>query len=393
MKNRKGAKGGGTIRQRPDGRWEGRYSYVDELGVTRRRSVYANKQSTCRKLLTAALQAVDAGTHRTVKERYTVEAWFDTWLDAYGCSWKPRTIADYRAKAERYIFPNLGSVQLTALTPLIIQRFCNRLSDGYPGQRPLSPKSVRNIHGVLHSALKQAVADGVLISNPADNTKLPKPKKPQLRPIMDEDVALFMSACETHKYGRLFMIDLFTGLRQSELLGLQWDDVDLDTGILTVRRQLQKVRGEKRYIFLDQTKNEKERQVPISPSIISLFKAERAEQATRQLAAGSLWNNPRNLVFTNELGGHLAHSTVQNRFRMLVRSIGLDGVRFHDLRHSCAILALQSGCSIKATQELMGHYSSSFTMDVYAAVSETMQQDTRNRIETVFQTCKGSKLG
>lgn len=392
-KSTRGAKGGGSIRQRPDGRWEGRYSYVDELGVTRRRSVYADKQAACRKLLTEAIRAVDNGSHRVTKDRYTVETWLDTWLSAYNRTWKPRTVADYRSKADRYIIPAIGSVQLSALTPLIVQRFCNRLSDGFPGQNPLSPKSVRNIHGILHSALKQAVADGILADNPADNTKLPKPQKPKLRPLMDDDVARFAAACETHKYGRLYMIDLFTGLRQSELLGLQWDDVDLDDGIITVRRQLQKVRGEKRYIYLDQTKNGKARQVPISPSIIALFRTQQAQQAALQLAAGSLWDNPRNLVFTNELGEHLAHSTIQNRFRMLVRSIGLEGVRFHDLRHSCAILALQSGCSIKATQELMGHYSSSFTMDVYADVSRTMQQDTRDKMEDVFRSCKGSKLG
>lgn len=389
---RKNAKGSGSIRQRPDGRWEGRYSYVDELGVTRRRSVYADKQSACRKLLTEAIRAVDNGTHKVSKEHYTVESWITTWLEAYSRGWKPRTVADYRSKAERYIVPSLGSVQLSALTPLIVQRFCNRLSDGYAGQKPLSPKSVRNIHGVLHSALKQAVSDGVLAGNPADNTKLPPLQKVQLRPLMDDDVARFMAACESHKYGRLYIIDLFTGLRQSELLGLQWGDIDFGAGVITVQRQLQKVRGERRYIFLE-TKSRKQRQVPISPSIIALFRTQQAQQAALQLAAGSLWDNPRNLVFTNELGEHLAHSTIQNRFRMLVRSIGLEGVRFHDLRHSCAILALQSGCSIKATQELMGHYSSSFTMDVYAAVSETMQQDTRDKMESVFARSKGSKLG
>lgn len=104
-----------------------------------------------------------------------------------------------------------------------------------------------------------------------------------------------------------------------------------------------------------------------------------------RLKAGPLWSNERNLVFTNEIGEHLKHDTVYRHFKKIVRSIDMPDTRFHDLRHSCAILALQAGCSIKAVQEQLGHYSSAFTMDVYASVSDTMKKDTQDKMEALIK--------
>ena len=104
-----------------------------------------------------------------------------------------------------------------------------------------------------------------------------------------------------------------------------------------------------------------------------------------RLAAGPAWNNPLNLVFTDELGGHLKHRTINNHFKKIVASIGLENTRFHDLRHSYAVNALQAGDSVKAVQEQLGHYSSAFTMDVYAAVSDTMRKDSQKRMEGLFK--------
>lgn len=163
-----------------------------------------------------------------------------------------------------------------------VQRFINRLS------KKLSPKSVKNIHGILHSCLKQAVVAGLISVNPADNTNLPKAQKAQLTPIMDDDVSRFITACQDHRYGNLFLIDLFTGLRQSEILGLQWSDIDFEAGTIHVQRQLQKARGSKEYFFLT-TKNGKDRIVPFPPSISAVLKQEQRRQAEWRLAAGVAW--------------------------------------------------------------------------------------------------------
>lgn len=383
MSKKKSADGSGSIRQRPDGRWEGRFTYTDDLGQKRRKSIYGGSQEEVRRQLTKITNAVDEGLYRAQK-RYTLNQWFDEWLSLYSVAWKPSTKDDYKRKAERHILPALGKIQLTALTPTTIQKYVNQLSIGSGKQKPLAPKSVKNLHGILHSCLKQAVVNGLIPTNPADNTNLPKSLKPELSPIMDDDIKRFMDACETARYGRLFLVDMFTGLRQSEILGLQWADIDFEAGTIHVQRQLQFLKGGAGYLVLP-TKNGKDRIVPFGDSVATILRAEQKQQSIWKLAAGESWKNSVGYVFTDESGDHLKHSNIQRHFRELRASIGLNNTRFHDLRHSCAILALQSGCSVKAVSDMLGHYSSAFTMDVYADVSKAMQEDTRNKMDAIFK--------
>ncbi len=381
--SKKSAAGSGTIRQRPDGRWEARFTFVDDLGQTKRKSIYGDTQKEVRQRLAVATAEVDRGTFRETK-RYSLSEWFNVWIADYGVDWKPNTAIDYRKKAERHILPALGKVQLSALSPVQVQRFVNRLSEPKGDAPGLSAKTVKNLHGILHSCLKDAVAAGILPRNPADNIKLPKVRKAELGPIMDSDLGRFMEACKGEEYGLLFLLDLFTGMRQSEIIGLQWGDIDFEAATIHVCRQLQKSRERDEYIFVT-PKNGKSRLIPFPPSVGAILKRQRTKQARWKLVAGPAWNNPNDLVFTGPTGEHMKHRNVQKHFRKLCDSIGLPNTRFHDLRHSCAIMGLQSGCSIKAVSDMLGHYSSSFTMDVYADVSKTMMDDTRNRMEALFK--------
>ena len=383
--NTRAAAGAGSIRQRPDGRWEARYSYEDELGVKKRSSVYAETEKECRRKLTAILKSVDDGTYRKT-QRYTLSQWLDTWLSEYCTDLKPATRASYKNRIECRIKPVIGDRQLSSLTNVQLQRFINQVSDGDKGHKPAAPKSVQNLHGILHSALKQAVRSGIIASNPADYLKLPKIKKAQLSPLMDEDIARFLEAIKGDRFERLFIVALFTGMRQSELIGLRWDDVDLEGMTVQVRHQIQKAHDKAEYIFLDETKNGKERTATLTPSVVRVLKAQRAQQAEWKLAAGSAWNNEHGLVFTDEIGGHLKHKTVENHFKKAAKAIGKESTRFHDLRHSYAVAALQAGDSVKNVQEQLGHYSSAFTMDTYADVSETMRQDSRNKMEALIRS-------
>ncbi|MDO4516053.1 MAG: site-specific integrase [Bacillota bacterium] len=203
---------------------------------------------------------------------------------------------------------------------------------------------------------------------------------------MDENVSKFLTAIKGNEFERFFIVALFSGLRQSELIGLQWDDVDFENRALTVRRQIQKDHDGPGYHFLEETKNGKQRTAAIAPSIVRVLKSQRAQQAEWRLAAGPLWANDRNLVFTDPLGNHLKHRTINNHFKKIVASIGLPDTRFHDLRHSYAVNALQAGDSVKDVQEQLGHYSSAFTMDTYAAVSETMRKASQARMEALIKS-------
>ena len=383
-KQKRAARGSGTIRQRPDGRWEARFTYTDELGQQKRGSVYADTQKECRKKLTAALREVDEGTFRK-SQRYTVEQWLNEWITVYCKDLKPSSLEGYQSKIKSRIIPYMGTVQLSALNNVRIQKFYNQLQAGDKNHNPLSPKSIKNIHGIFHKALKQAVIADIIPSNPADNVALPKVKKPELSPLMDEDVARFMTAIKGDRFESLFIVALFSGMRQSEIIGLRWDDVDLENGHITVRRQLQKSRSTGEYIYIDETKNGKIRIAAIAPSIVKVLRKQKLQQMEWQLAAGPLWNNPDNLVFTDELGNHIRHNTVVYHFKDIVSSLGLENVRFHDLRHSYAINALQAGDDVKTVQEQLGHYSSAFTLDVYAAVSGTMRKESQARMETLIK--------
>ena len=214
--------------------------------------------------------------------------------------------------------------------------------------------------------------------------------EPELKPLMDENVSAFLKAIKGHRYEYVYLVDLFTGLRQSELLGLKWEDVDWEGERLTVRRQLQKEKGRGgKYYFVDETKSGKDRIVPLAPSVIKALRSQQVKQACWQLSAGELWCNEHDLIFTDEIGQHLSHRSVYHHFKKIVTAIGCPEARFHDLRHSCAILELQAGVPVKSVQEQLGHYSSAFTMDVYAAVSETMMEDTRNKLEKIIKDATG----
>ena len=387
-KNSRNAAGAGSIRERDDGRWEGRFTYLDELGQKKRGSVYADTQKECRQKLTAAVKSVDEGRYKKI-QRYTVEEWMETWITTYCRDLKPATLDGYRSKMKVWIVPALGKVQLSALTNTTIQRFYNQMADGTKGRAPLCAKSLKNVHGIFHRALKQAVIAGLIPSNPADFVKLPKVKKPELYPLMDDDVGKFLAATKGDRFERLFILALFSGMRQSELIGLRWDDVDLENGTILVCRQIQKSRANGEYVHLDETKNGKQRIAAIAPSVVKVLKEQKRQQMEWQLAAGELWQNSERLVFTDEMGRHIRHNTMLCHFKDIVTSIGRPNVRFHDLRHSYAISALQAGDSVKNVQEQLGHYSSAFTMDIYAAVSDTMRRDSQDRMEAVFKAVSG----
>lgn len=373
--------GSGSIRKRSDGRWEGRFVYTDELGAQRRKSVYGSTKTEVSRKIREATAQVDRKQYRDVR-RCTFSQWFNEWLELYGSSWKQNTKSGYKRKGESYLIPAFGSVQLTDIRKTAIQRFVNGLSNGVYAS--LAPKSVINIHGIFHKCLQQAVDDGLISTNPADRIQLPNRVKPKMNPVMDEDIGRFIQACDKDPFGNLYLTALFTGLRQSELLGLKWSDIDFDAGTIHVERQLQKLRESEGYDFVT-TKNGKDRMVAFPPSLTAVLKRERNQQIINKLKAGPEWKNADDLVFTNEDGSHLVHVTVQKHFMQFRDSLDLK-CRFHDLRHSFATLALQSGANIKAVSEMLGHYSTAFTLDVYADVSKTMQKDVQDKMEAMFKT-------
>lgn len=382
-KKAKNAKGAGSIRKRTDGRWEARYTAGRDPGTGKQiqKSVYGKTQAEVRKKLQIACVAIDDGVYSD-PVKFTLADWLKIWLSDYTPNLKPLTLKSYKGYVENHIKPAIGAIKLSSLNTHQIQKFYNKLVKGNENTAAISPKTLKNLHGVLHKALKQAVEIGYLKFNPSSACRLPRIEKPVIKPLEDTDIAVFMQAISGHKYETLYIVDLFTGMRQGEILGLTWDCVDFSNGTITIYRQLQKIEGEYKFTSL---KNDKRRSITPAKFIIRLLQNHKKTQNECRLRAGGEWGNS-NLVFTNDTGGHLAHFTVYNNFKRIVKSIGLEEARFHDLRHSYAVAALQAGDDIKTVQENLGHHSASFTLDVYGHVSEKMRRDSAERMDQFIRS-------
>lgn len=393
------AKGTGTIRKKTITRngkkyeyWEARYTEGADPGTGKQvqRSITGKTQKEVAQKLKAATAAIDSGTY-TAPSKQTLGQWLDAWIETYCGSVKPRTLEIYKTDIRVHIKPALGAVRLEALTTQSIQAFYNAL--GKPTKdRPegLSPKSVKNIHGVLHKALQQAVLIGCLRFNPTDACALPRREKKELTPFDDLQISAFLKAIQGSRYETLFTVTLFTGMREGEVLGLMWDCVNFEAGTITVNKQLQlhEAVGGGAY-QLGSTKNGKGRSITPAASVMALLKRHRAAQAAQRLRAGKLWQDT-GFVFTDELGQPFAKATVYRAFKRAAASIGRPDARFHDLRHSYAVAAIRAGDDIKTVQETLGHATASFTLDVYGHVTKQMKEASAARMDAFIKTVTGT---
>lgn len=377
-KNTRNASGSGSIRQRKDGTWEARFSVGRDPGTGKiiRKSVYGKTQAEVRRKMNAAIHEVDTGTYKE-PSRMTVADWLYVWVETYTGNLKDRTRAMYRGYIDTRIKPNIGAVKLSALDAPTIQRMYNSLQDG---SRPLSPKTIKNIHGVLHKALKQAVEIGYLSVNPAESCKLPRTEKQEINPFTEDQIKAFMQEVHGHPFESLYLTALFTGMRQGELLGLSWRQVDFDAGTILIDQQMQIVDREYKIVT---TKSSKPRRITPASFVMEQLRRQHIKQAEWKLAAGSVWEDS-GLVFTNEIGHHLARETVYSNFKRIAAAIGRSDARFHDLRHTYAVSSLRAGDDLKTLQDNLGHYTASFTLDVYGHVVEEMKKASAARMDALI---------
>lgn len=394
------ANGNGTIRKKTvmkNGKkysyWEARCTvgYDPGTGKQIQRSISGKTQKEVAQKLKQMSLDVDNGTYQA-PSNLTVKDWFEIWQKDYMGDVKASTKLLYSRNVDLYIVPNLGAVKLDSLTTSMIQKLYNQLtSENQESGKPLSPKTIKNIHGILHKALQQAVENGVIRVNPSDACKLPRVEKKDIQPLDDNQVSEFLKAVHGHPYEYLYKIALFTGIREGEVLGLTWECVDFQSNTLYINKQLQKSKKVGGEYQLIPTKNGKARLITVAPSVMAALKRQKVKQAQAQLCAGPAWENKEGFVFTNALGGHLAHFTVYKEFKKIVCSIGLDNARFHDLRHSYAVAAIESGDDIKTVQGNLGHATAAFTLNIYAHTTQKMRQQSADRMERFIQAVSGAK--
>ena len=381
---RKAAAGSGTIRKKTitkNGKsyvfWEARYTagYDPGTGKQIQRSITGKTQKEVSQKLKAATAAIDAKTY-TAPSKMTVGQWLDVWTEEYLGGVKPLTVSSYKTAVKIHLKPGLGAIKLEALDPHTVQGFYNALTQ----QKQLSPKTVKNIHGILHKALEKAVNNKYIPFNPTESCELPRMEKKEIQPLDDSQITVFLKAIKGHRFEHLFTIALFTGMREGEALGLTWDCVDLAKGTILINKQLQVVKGSHGEYTLAPTKNSKGRTLTVAPFVVSVLKRVKHRQLENRLRYGECWTDS-GFVFTDELGGHLKHVTVYKQFKKIVTEMGCPDARFHDLRHSYAVASIRSGDDIKTVQENLGHATASFTLDVYGHVTEQMKQASAARME------------
>lgn len=414
----RGAQGGGSIRKKtvvrdgvPYTYWEARITTGFDPGTGRQkqRSFSGKTQKEVREKMQAEL--VKINSHEYMEpSNMTLGKWLEDWEQSCLNGVKPSTRLNYSQHIRNHILPALGSRKLQKLSGLDIQRFYNQMlreggkirchdkdgnilkKDGKPiyEPAPLSAKTVKNIHGVLHKALEKAVKFGHIRMNPADNCELGRVEKKEIRPLDSEDITRFMEVVQNHPFRALFLTTLFTGLRRGEVCGLRWDCVDLEHGTITINKQLQNIPGQPGAYRLVSTKNGKSRTLKASRFVVDLLRQQKEEQEKMKRLVGAMWHD-EGYVFCDAMGRHLSPSTVYHNFKRIANDIGVPDARLHDLRHSYAVAALQAGDDIKTVQSNLGHHTASFTLDVYGHVTAQMQQASADRMDAYIRTISEAK--
>ena len=376
---KKRANGDGSIRKRKDGRWEGRYVVGHDpiTGKMISRNVLGKTQAEVKEKLRTAIENSKRLDY-TQTGKYTVGQWMDEWFEAYAkVKVRPSSHQTYKGYIENHIKPNIGDIPIEKLTSLQLQKFYRLLltegriprieSEKQP--RGLSAKTVRNINQVISSAMDMAVRHKLILSNPTEGCELPKVEHREMKTLPAEQLGAFLREAKESGVYELYYLDLATGLRRGELLGLKWEDVDLQNGVIHVRRQVARVDGEVKELPL-KTKNSY-RNISISQDAVAMLTEMEAHRSS-------------DYVFPSSTGGPISPDSVNNMLHRVLKRAGLPSIRFHDLRHTFATLALQNGVDIKTVSGMLGHFSAGFTLDTYAHVTTSAQKEAARTMGNVL---------
>ncbi|MGW6733307.1 tyrosine-type recombinase/integrase [Streptomyces sp. NPDC055013] len=390
-RSRTRANGDGTVYQRKDGRWEAA-GYVLAPGNTRKRvRVYGATRKDALAKLTERIAASNLGLPVAAADS-TVSAYLTYWLNGVAVHHlRENTHTRYAAAIRLHINPGLGAKKVARLTARDIRTFLDGLRTtcqccaqerdsvrrsccaiGQCCEKRLSPLTVTYVHAVLKSALEHAVREDELPRNVARNVKTAAPRPRRFQPLTAVEARQFLHAASNDRLYALYELALRTGLRKGELLGIHWEDLDLDGGTASIHRSLQRTRSQGLTVLNTKTLAS-ERRIALPAECISSLKIHQERQQEERQAAGTGWTD-NGLVFTTPKGMPLDPANLSRRFRRFRRRAGLRTIRFHDLRHSTATLLLEQGVDLVVIKELLGHAHIGVTAGVYAHVRLRLQR-------------------
>jgi len=367
----------GYLRQRRENSWQIQiYTGRGPDGRRKRHfETIRGRKTDAQRRLTELLASLDKGVY-TPPGKLTLADLLNQFLQGYAkakCS--QRTQDGYRMIAERHLIPALGSTLLRQLTPQTIQAYYGKAC----GQ--LSPRTVHKHHRLLKEALKYGVKQGYLGRNPCDLVDPPSWKPKKMRTLTPDESRALLEAATDNQFYPVIYTAISSGLRQAELLGLRWRDIDLDSRSISVCQVLFKHRGICE--FKEPKTEHSKRRVSMTPKLADYLREYKADRESLALHLGRLLK-PDDLVFSNPDGRPIDPSVLSHNFARIVKKAGLKNVRFHDLRHTFASLALLKGAKPKVISEALGHSSVAFTMDTYSHIIEGMQSEAMALLDDVL---------
>jgi integrase len=372
MSKRRRANGEGSVSRRADGRWVATISIGrDKNGRIQRRAVYGRTQREAVAHL-RKLQADLASGAPVTPDKTRLGEFLDRWLeDAARPCVAFNTLRIYRGFVKNHIAPAIGGITVRQLSPANVLFLHSEME-----RRGASPRLRQMVHTTLRRALRDAVQWGVLARNPCDLVERPRASRSEAAYLNSDQVQALLSAAKGDRLEALIVLAVSTGLRQGELLGLQWGDIDLEARTLSVRRQLKEEKQGRP--VLGELKTAKSRRLVVLPKIA--VAALRVHKAQHNIA-----HHPTALVFTGRRGFPLRKTNLLRRwYHPLVAKAGLPHFRFHGLRHTHATLLLSAGIHPKVVQERLGHASVMMTLDTYSHVTPSLQAEAAVRLDAAL---------
>jgi integrase len=408
MAKRRRGNNEGSIYKMQDGRWRAAVSVGKDAHGKPKRQVFTKPtRHEVQDELAKALRDVQLGLP-IVSEKQTVGKYLDHWLcQIVKPSVRPKTFRTYSDFVKNHIGPSLGQIPLGKLSPQHVREFVNvklaipdaeiaaeiaPAGDARRAGKCLSPATVKHILKMLRGALAVAVKDGQIQRNVAALVAPPTVPKHEMKAFSRTEARAFLAAVEGHRFEAVFTVAVALGMRQGEILGLRWSDVNLETGTLTVRAALQRV--EKKLILVEPKSVRSRRSIQLPAVCVAAFARHMRSQEEWKRWAGSKWRETE-YVFTTRIGTPVDARDLSREYYQITRpkrkgegtpapKLGFPAIRFHDLRHSAATLLLAQGVSPRYITELLGHSQVSFTMQTYAHVLPEVQKETAAKMDEIL---------
>lgn len=391
---KKRANGEGSISKRKDGRWVGVATVsVNEDGSLKRKFIYGKTKAEVAEKLNKLLYQINQCSYGDAPDQ-TLQQWLKTWLNEYTRhNIKQSTRATYDHFIEKHIVPELGNLSLQKITVNTIQLFYNKKTQEgrLDNKGGLSPKTIRNMHNILHEALDQAVKNDLIPKNPSDYVVIPKMKKKDIRYLTPDEQQSLIAACKGERLGFSIILALYTGLRLGELLGLQWKDIDFEAHTLSVNRTFNRLKSfdinsdSKTELVIGTPKSKNSiRTIPVNKRIISEFKTHKELQDIEKSKAGNAYQDA-DFVFANPIGEPIEPRTFQDFFKKIIKKSEISDANFHALRHTFATRALELQVPIKVVSQIMGHANIQITLDTYSHVSAEYMREAMNKMASLFE--------